>query len=456
MLLSQCLPATGGSLVKGDCEFNSLSTDTRNIRAGDLFVALRGKNFDGHAFLQQAVDAGACALVVEQVADDIGVPQLVVDNTTRALGSIAATKREQFDGALVAITGSSGKTTVKGMLAAIFAECGPTKATLGNLNNHIGVPLTLMRLESGDQFAVIEMGASGLGEISYLASLAKPQVALVNNVMAAHIEGFGSLEGVSKEKGQIYGPLPEDGHAVINLDDKFAPYFLGITDGKSRWGFSVGEPGTAAPAGMRLVKAQDVAEDALGRASFELTSSAGSITIQLGVVGRHNVSNALAAAACALAAGASLEAVRAGLAVFSGESGRMQVGKAWNGASLVNDTYNANPGSVRAAIDYLSSCTEPTVLVLGNLGELGGNATEIHAELGIYAKEKGIGRLLTCGDLAQAAAKSFGENAQHFASQDELVASLRSSLQPSAVVLVKGSRSARMENIVTALGQTGE
>lgn len=456
MLLSRCAHVTGGELINGDCEFSRLSTDTRSIQAGDLFLALKGERFDAHNFLQQAVQAGARALVVEQPDHTLALPQLVVKDTTKALGQIGAAKREEFNGVLIAITGSSGKTTVKGMLAAILACCGAVRATRGNLNNHIGVPLTLMTLQSTDRYAVVEMGANGLGEIGYLANLASPSVALVNNVMPAHLEGFGSIEGVAQEKSQIYGPVCNGGSAVINLDDNYSEYFVQQSNGSQRWGFSVSESLQSVPPEMRVVRARNIKLDSVGRASFTLEYENASTPIALAVMGRHNVHNALAAATCALAAGASADAIRQGLATFSGEPGRMQLNTAWNGATLVDDTYNANPGSVRAAIDFLANSELPTFLVLGNLGELGDEAVKSHAQLGTYAKESGVDHLVTCGNLAKEAATAFGEPGMHFDTQEALADWMKQHMPASALVLVKGSRSSRMENVVKALSQTGE
>lgn len=459
MKLSQCVAATGGELINGDCVFNQLSTDSRQIQTGDLFVALRGKNFDGHEFLHAAADSGACGLVVERVEHSIVLPQLVVKDTTLALGAIAALKRSFFQGPLIAITGSSGKTTVKGMVAAILANCGSVKATQGNFNNQIGVPLTLMTIEPTDDHAVIELGTSRLGEIAYLTTLVKPHIALVNNVMPAHMEGFGSLAGVAREKAQIYSFLNANDTAVINLDDDFSREFIDKTKAVRRTGFCVGRPPENLTAGMSVIYATEITQDALGRASFDLNCDAGRINIQLAVLGRHNIANALAAAACAMAAGATLKNVSDGLADFSGEQGRMQIGKAADGAILINDTYNANPGSVRAAIDYLSSCSSPRILVLGSLAELGEHADKAHRDLGAYAQQAGIEALFSCGDFAQQVAAGFGNGARYFDTQAELIDALKSELkqgvkselQPNRVVLVKGSRSARMENVVSAL-----
>lgn len=456
MLLSQCIRATGGQLFNGDCEFNRLSTDTRKINVGDLFIALRGPNFDAHEFLPQAGAAGACGLVVEHVDARVTLPQLVVTDTTRALGAIANIKRHDFRGTLIAVTGSSGKTTVKGMLMAILAESGAVTATRGNYNNHIGVPLTLMSIQANDQFAVIEMGTSGVGEIAYLAKLAEPDVALVNNVMPAHLEGLGSLQGVAEEKSQIYAALQTTGHAIINLDDQFAPFFIERTVASQRWGFSLQQPEVRIP-DMSVIYAAHVHEDAAGRNSFELITESGTAAVDLAVLGRHNVANALAAAACALAAGVGLTDVGRGLANYASEAGRMQVVQtALSGVTLIDDTYNANPGSVRAAIDYLAARPHRKIFVLGNLAELGDDAAREHAQIGSYAQQKGVDVLLTCGELAQHASVAFGEQAKHFAAQEALVNFLRTATPASAIVLIKGSRSSHMEKIVAAFDQAGE
>jgi UDP-N-acetylmuramoyl-tripeptide--D-alanyl-D-alanine ligase len=455
MKLSQCSAATGGELFNGDCSFAHLSSDSRQIRSGDLFIALRGRNFDGHEFLQLAADAGACGLVVEKRVDSIDLPQLVVQDTTRALGAIGALKRSFFRGPLIAITGSSGKTTVKGMVASILKTCGSVKATRGNFNNHIGVPLTLMTLEPVDDFAVVEMGTSSPGEIAYLAALAKPEIALVNNIMPAHIEGFGSLAGIAQEKSAIYGELGASDSAIINLDDDFSSELLQKAEGARRIGFCVGEPTKSYAEDISLVYATNITRDALGRAGFLLVSDLGQINIQLAVLGRHNIGNALAAAGCAMAAGADLDNVSRGLAAFAGEEGRMQIATAVGGATLINDTYNANPGSARAAIDYLSSCPAPRILVLGSLAALGESADQAHLKLGEYARQAGVDALFSCGEFAAQVASGFGPTGRHFKTQAELIAALKPELQPDMVVLVKGSRSARMENIISALSIQG-
>ncbi len=451
MMLSNCLAATNGRLIHGDCDFNRLSTDTRTLQAEDIFVALRGERYDGHAFLAQAADAGACGLVVDTAAENIDLPQLIVNDTTKALGAIASLKRQAFRGELIAITGSSGKTTVKGMVAAILASCGSVTATRGNYNNHIGVPLTLMMVEPTDDYAVIEMGTSGVGEIAYLTSLAKPTIALVNNVMPAHLQGFGNLRNIALEKGCIYEQLRACDTAVVNLNDESANRFIEITNYVRRYGYFFGEPAVESPADMHLVCARNIVEDDSGRASFTLAWEGGEQDVQLAVLGRHNVANALAAATCALVAGAKPENIAAGLAAFYGEAGRMQVRKLGNSSTLIDDTYNANPGSVRAGIDYLAAREGTKILIMGDLGELGEGAEQAHRELGVYAREAGIDAVFACGELTSYLVDGFDTGATHFRNQQDLIAALPSLLPENAVVLVKGSHSARMENVVSAL-----
>lgn len=456
MMLSQCQHATGGFLLNGDCAFETLSTDTRSIRSGDVFIALRGDNFDAHDFLSQAQVAGACAVVVEQERHDISLPQLVVEDTVVALGKIASLKRNEFSGTLIAVTGSSGKTTVKGMLAAILADQGRIKVTQGNLNNQIGVPLTLMRLDHDDNFAVVELGTSARGEIGYLTALVRPQIALVNNVMPAHYAGFGSLPAIAQEKSAIYDLLQKNDTAVINLNDDFAQMFIDKTRASQQLGFSVGEPAAELTHLPSYVSATAVGEDERGCARFELSHAGESTAVQLPVIGIHNVSNALAAATCALAAHVPLQSVAEGLAAFVPERHRMQVCPTSPDLVLIDDTYNANPGSVRAAIQYLAGRPQTRVLVLGDLGELGDFAVQAHQEIGSFARDAGINTLVTCGTLSRHATETFGNNAIHFAEQPAAVEWLHHNLQPNSCILVKGSRSARMEKVVAALSSSGE
>jgi UDP-N-acetylmuramoyl-tripeptide--D-alanyl-D-alanine ligase len=442
----------GAQLHQGDASFTRVSTDTRRLNAGDLFVALRGENFDAHDFLADAAHK-ACALVVEKLDPAIALPQLVVRDTLLALGQIAVLNRAAFSGPLVAITGSSGKTTVKTMLAAILRECGPTLATEGNLNNHIGVPLTLLKLASEHRYAVIEMGASAAGEIAYLCGLARPDAALVNNVMPAHIEGFGSIEGVAAAKGEIYQGLSESGTMVVNLDEPFAGQWLAEKEGAKVLGFSLRD--SAADFYVRT-KGESAAEGDHERQRFTLVTPAGEQSVELCAPGDHNLRNALAAAACAYAVGASNEQIGAGLGTYIPIAGRMNRQYGHAGAVIIDDSYNANPGSVRAAIDVLATQPLRSILVLGDMAELGDESAALHTDIGAYASTSGVQELFTHGLLSRHASDAFGEGAQHFSDRDSLIQALKEQVDAQTCVLIKGSRSARMELVVRALIDSGE
>lgn len=426
----------------GDAEFSAVNSDTRSLGAGELFVAIRGEFFDPHQFIEQAVEKNPCALVVEQYFAHINLPQLVVSDSILALGQIAALNRSLFNGKLIGITGSSGKTTVKTMVASILAECGNTHATKGNLNNHIGVPFTLLQLTAEHQFAVIEMGASGPGEIGYLCSLAQPRVTMINNVMPAHIEGFGSIEGVAKAKGEIYESLGDDATAVVNLDDQFSSSWLAHLH--NRTVISVSLKNETADFFARAIELDNT------EISFELVASGNAITITLNAQGEHSVRNALMAAACAFAAGASLQQIQAGLANFAPVAGRMSKHVGVNQVQIIDDSYNANPGSVRAAIDVLAQKT-CGVLVLGDLAELGPDTVRLHAELGDYARSKQLPHIFTLGNLSQNASRQFGAGAQHFTERADLVAHLRTIARADMTLLIKGSRSSKMDLVVREL-----
>lgn len=429
-------------VFNGDATFAQVNTDTRTLVAGELFVALRGERFDAHDFIQDAVNKNPIALVVEKFFPDIALPQLVVSDSLLALGQIAAFNRQLFTGKLIAITGSSGKTTVKAMLASIMQEAGTTHATKGNFNNHIGVPLTLLQLTADHQFAVIEMGASGPGEIAYLCELAKPQVSMINNVMPAHIQGFGSIEGVAKAKGEIYQSLTAAGIAVINVDDIFAKDW--IAELKTNQSINVSLVDALADfyaSGIQL-RADSI--------EFLLHHHQQTISICLRAQGEHNVRNALMAAACATAVGVDLKKIQFGLEKFSPVSGRMSRYIGINHSQIIDDSYNANPGSVRAAIDVLSTISGG-VLVLGDLAELGEDAEKMHAELGNYARQKQLQKIFTCGKLSANVSQAFGQGAEHFTDRDSLIEKLKQQACPGTTFLIKGSRSARMDLIVNAL-----
>lgn len=426
----------------GDAEFIAVNSDTRSLNVGELFVAIRGEFFDPHQFIEQATEKKPCALVVEEYFPHIKLPQLVVSDSVLALGQIAALNRSLFAGKLIGITGSSGKTTVKTMVASILAECGNTHATKGNLNNHIGVPVTLLQLTADHQFAVVEMGASGPGEIGYLCALAKPQVTMINNVMPAHIEGFGSIDGVANAKGEIYNSLAADATAVVNLDDQFASLWLAQL--QNRKIISVSLLNSAAEFHAREIHLNDAS------VNFELIASGKTIAITLNAQGEHSVRNALMAAACAVAAGASLQQVQSGLANFAPVAGRMSKHNGINQVQIIDDSYNANPGSVRAAIDVLAQ-KKCGILVLGDLAELGSDAAQLHGELGDYARSKKLPHIFTLGNLSQHASQHFGAGAQHFVDRASMVAHLRTIARADMTLLIKGSRSSKMDLVVREL-----
>jgi len=456
-MLSQLGNLTHGELKGTDIGFNTVSTDTRSLKKGDVFFALRGENFDGHEFVVDAEKAGAKALVVEAFVVDCSLPQLIVKDSVQALGLAGKLKRERFEGTVVAVTGSNGKTTVKGMLASIFSQCGEVSVTEGNFNNHIGVPLTLISISETSDYAVIEAGTSNVGEISYLCNLIQPDIALVNNVMAAHLQGFGSEQAIAEEKSAIYG---SEGlrAGVVNLMDTYCLLHLTKLDQKARWGFAVVEDFSAVDAIKdRYASAVDhvvigiaKGKDDFGRYVFDILFQHDLCTVQLAVAGRHNISNALAAAACALAAGISLAQVVAGLKKFQGVPGRMQLMNVEGCRLLVNDTYNANPGSMKAAIDFLSQY-QNSVLVIGDMGEIGVDEVKAHKEIGIYALRSGINQLLGVGPLCKHAVDAFGENAYRFEERRNAAVFLKKQTLKNSVVLVKGSRSAKMELLVSQL-----
>jgi UDP-N-acetylmuramoyl-tripeptide--D-alanyl-D-alanine ligase len=429
MRLADLVAPLQARLIGVDVEFTSLSTDSRQIRRGELFVALSGENFDGHDFASVAADRGACAMVVEREIDSVNIPQLVVADALRALATIAAITRHQFRGQLIAVTGSSGKTSVKGLLREIFAVAGTVVATPGNFNNHIGVPLSLMNHP---------------GEIGNLVSLAQPDIALVNNVSAAHIAGFGSLAAIAKEKGSIYSTLNGANTAIINLDDAFAADFIRATAHVRQIGFSL----KGATADFSVVRADNIVFDASGRAAFDLHYQEQTAATHVLLPGLHNLANALAAAACAVAAGVHLSEIAKGLANFAGEKGRLQIYQGPRNSVVVDDTYNANPGSVRAAIDYLGDRPGKRILVLGDLGELGDAGPQEHRNIGLYAAQKNITALFSHGPLSDLASAAFGEGGVNFPNKAALVEALLAQLDAQSIALIKGSRSTRMEEVV--------
>jgi UDP-N-acetylmuramoyl-tripeptide--D-alanyl-D-alanine ligase len=453
MDLFEAAQATGGTAAVSGHVFAGVSTDSRSIGAGELFVALRGERFDGHDFVRDVLARGAAAAVVDHAWASVhgtGLPILAVEDTRLALGALAAHWRSRFAMPLIGITGSNGKTTVKEMCAAILREHerrddldpGETVlATTGNLNNDIGLPLMLLRLSAGHRAAVIEMGMNHPGEIAYLTGLARPTVALVTNAQRAHLEGLGTLAEVARAKGEIFAGLVEDGVAVINADDAQASLWRALAGRRSVVTF-----GLAADADVRArVRPGAFASE------VRLTTPQGSVEFELPVPGRHNVGNAAAAAAAALAAGVSLGTVAEALSRYAGIKGRLQRRSGAKGALIIDDTYNANPDSMRAALDVLAGLPGRRLFVMGDMGEVGEAAGQFHDEIGGYAKSQGIDRLFALGELSVAAAHNFGAGGEHFARIDDLIAAVRGELGGDVTVLVKGSRFMRMERVVEAL-----
>jgi UDP-N-acetylmuramoyl-tripeptide--D-alanyl-D-alanine ligase len=441
----------GGVVYHDDVSFLSVSINTREIVAGDVFVAIKGECFDGRDFIADAQAKGAKALVVESEVIGCNLSQWVVEDTTKALGHIAQAQRGHFTGQLVAITGSSGKTTVKGMLESILrAEvAGDVFATKGNLNNHIGVPLSVLSLREEHRYAVIEMGASAVGEIDYLTRMASPHVALINNVMSAHVEGFGSIDNIAKGKGEIYDGLSAHGVAIINKADKYSPQWLVQNSHRKVITFSAEEKILAD------VTASVIQSQKNGCAKFNLQLLSKIMPISLSVLGLHNVANALAAASCAEAMGISHRSIIDGLESFHGVAGRLQCLPAINGSTVIDDSYNANPMAFCAAIDVLSAMTNTTVLVMGDMAELGDESDAAHQQVGEYATLKNINCLLSIGEKSQKASLAFTNNKQHFNSIDQLVAVAVQKANSDTVFLIKGSRSARMDRVVEALTSRG-
>ena len=441
--LADCATACGGTLQGADKPFAGVSSDTRTLAQGELFVALRGPRFNANEFVNAAHTAGAAGAVVDSV-QDIALSQIVVPDTQVALETLGNEWRNQFSIPVIGVAGSNGKTTAKEMTATILSQAGNSLATRGNLNNHIGVPLTLLRLESANQFAVVEMGANRATEVAALVRIARPTVGMITNAGAEHLEGFGSLEGVARAEGEMVEGLAPDATAVINADDEFAPLWKGLT--KAR----VLTFGIQKKADFHATEVRTTL-DATGFVThFTLDSPLGSAAIELKMGGRHNVSNALAAAAAASAAGATLEHVVAGLAAVRAVPGRLQFKKAGSGAWLIDDSYNANPSSMHAGIDVLAELEGRKWLVMGDMAELGDFANSAHTEVGTYARARGIERLYATGPLSVLAVESFGSGAKWFPDSQALGQAL-SVASPDVRMLIKGSRVNRLERVVEVL-----
>lgn len=446
--LQEAAGRTQGRVVPvsaGPVCFRGVSTDTRTLAEGDLFVALRGERFDGHGFLEAAARAGAVAALVDTAEAPSGLPRIQVSDTLLGLGALARQNREESAACLVGVTGSSGKTTVKEMLAAILANEGATLATTGNLNNHIGVPLTLFGLTPEHRYAVIEMGASGLGEIAYTAGLARPRVALITNAGEAHLEGFGSYENIVQAKGEIIDGLPADGTLVLNADDPACPRWQARAG--SRQVLTVSARGK--PADLRCVNVRK----SDGGHEIDVAGADGlTATLVVALPGEHNIGNALLAMAAAMAAGAGLASVRRGLAEVKAAQGRLEVSHLSPRLTLIDDSYNANPTSMEAALGVLAEAGGTRVAVLGPMAELGGDSRRLHEAVGKAARTLGIDRLLVVGDeRCQGYRDGFGSATEWFESHEQAVSRLMSDNAESLTVLVKGSRSSAMNLVAEAL-----
>ncbi len=456
MLLSQAATATGARMIGPDVPFNAVSTDSRNIKAGELFIALRGENFDGAEFAAATLKSGAVAAIINADSyESMGAaldPQasiLLVEDSKFALGQLAAYWRKKYSIPLVAITGSNGKTTVKEMLASILRVAGGSDesvlATRGNLNNDIGMPLTLLRLNAQHRYAVIEMGMNHPGEIDYLSHLACPNVALINNASGAHLEGLGSIEAVARAKGELFDGMDELGTAVINADDAYAPLWRGLA-------------GTHPLLEFGLEQSADISgqwRPSQHGLLLEIQTPQGVINVEMQVPGAHNARNALAATAAAIVLKVPQETIAEGLQRFGGVSGRLQRKAGKLGASLIDDTYNANPASMQAAIEVLAQHEGKRVLVLGDMGELGEGGSQLHAEIGAAARHAGVEKLYALGELSRRAVQEFGAGAQHFETIEEMLVALEQELDANTTVLVKGSRFMKMERVVKHM-ESGE
>lgn len=445
MMLSEIASALNANMKGDDINVVSVGTDSRNIEENQLFVGIKGERFDGNNFAPEAIKLGAAAALISDGDVEVS-PAVLVKDSRLALGGLAHYWRKKFDLPLVAVTGSSGKTTVKEMIASILTEAkANVLATEGNLNNDIGMPLSLLRIREDHTCAVIEMGMNHEGEIRYLTNIAKPQVAVVNNAGTAHIGELGSREAIARAKGEIFEGLAEGGVAVINVNDDFAEYWQSLIKGKTTLTFGLDVDANVS--GQYKTKNS--------RSIIDLKTPEGHVELSLGVPGQHNVSNALAAAAVAVALGISNADIALGLNAFSGVSGRLNVLAGYQGAVVIDDTYNANEDSMKAAIDVLASQQDAQqkklIFIMGDMGELGGAAEAMHAGIGDYAKQKGITYLYTFGQMSQLASTAFGDSGRHFKTIESLVKQVKEQMNLATCVLVKGSRFMKMERVVSAI-----
>ncbi|WP_049621239.1 UDP-N-acetylmuramoyl-tripeptide--D-alanyl-D-alanine ligase [Frateuria defendens] len=437
---------TGGRLLGADAEVRGVAIDTRKLRPGDLFVAIRGEHVDGHDYLAAAAERGAAGALVTRKVDS-PLPQVAVADSVQALGDLASAVRAQRRVRVVGITGSNGKTTVRTLAASILSRHGRTHSNAGNFNNEIGLPLTLLAMPEDAEYAVLEMGAGKPGDIAYLAAIARPDIGLVNLIAPAHLERMGSVEGVAETKGALYQALPADGVAIINADDAFAGFFAGLAGGRRVLRFGLERE---ADVGAEIL------EQRVDGSRFLLRTPVGEAEVALPLPGRHNVANALAATAIALALEVPLATIVAGLMHAPAVSGRLRRETLPGGWTLIDDSYNANPSSMAAAIDTLALAPGERWLVLGDMGELGPDERALHGGVGAWAKAAGIERLFAVGPLSAAAVEAFGPGATHYADKAALIAALREQLHGGVTCLVKGSHSAAMDQVAAALGHDRE
>ncbi len=447
MSLSVMASRYGGILMNNDADLLALSIDSRNLRPGQSFIAIHGPNFDGHDFAAEAVEKGVSSLVVERPIKTLNVPQWIVEDSIHALGEIGKSCRESFKAPIVGITGSSGKTSVKEMLASILRQRGEVLSTKGNYNNHLGVPLMLAELQPNHAFAVLEMGASAIGEIAYLADLVQPDVALVNNIGSAHLEGFGSRENIVQGKGEIYQALSDAGRAVVNLDSFGADTFLQQISVQTLTFSASGNP--AADVRVSNVRLHDAGSN------YVLHTPLGDVEIQQNLLGLNNVSNGAAAATCALSVGMRLDEIRAGLDHVGQVSGRLFKRRGVSGSRILDDAYNANPESMSGAIDVLTNFSGTRVFVMGAMGELGPDSEVFHRQMGERARLAGIEVFICVGEPTKAAAEAFGDDAIWMETNAEAAEYCLNLLGPDVTVLIKGSRSARLEEVVNVITDLG-
>ncbi|MFT5132989.1 MAG: UDP-N-acetylmuramoyl-tripeptide--D-alanyl-D-alanine ligase [Gammaproteobacteria bacterium] len=446
MRLSEAAGILNAGLYAEDLLFRGCSTDTRNPCEGALFIALHGENYDGHKFVDQAIQGGAVAAMVEREFNDPSLPMMIVQDTRRAMGELASAWRTKFTLPVIAVTGSAGKTTVKEMLASILSAHAPVLSTYGNFNNDIGVPLTLFGLHGQHKFAVIEMGANHPGEIANLAAMTKPSVAVITLCAPAHIEGFGSIDGVAEAKAEIFSGLRPEGVAIINVDDQYAASWQLKASGSKQLSFGMNSTADISGRNVELNLAS-------GCSQFVMTTPDGEIDIKLNLLGLHNVRNALAAAACCVAIDIPLQQIKEGLQRMQAVKGRMQSRAGIKNSRIIDDTYNANPASLEAAIQAASITSARCWLVLGDMGELGDAAVSSHQQAGEIARAAGIERLYTLGELGEYAVQAFGTGARHYTDQATLIETLVSEMGEGLTVLVKGSRAMAMEHVVHSLVQ---